>query len=212
MSSSRTRRPQNERKHQDQTRQNRDDRRRRRQYNSYEPVYRSSAYGYEPENRFEDWKYESASRPEEEFEYRRYDSKDKIRSSSPYLQQHGAYGFGQSGLNYSGTDLARGSELDSGRVQFRGRGPKNYKRSDERIREDICERLMDDEFVDPSEIEVEVKDGEVFLKGKVEDRETKFRIERICDSVAGVLDVSNQLRVGRSAKSESEREGRFRIA
>ena len=38
----------------------------------------------------------------------------------------------------------------------RGRGPKGYTRSDERIREDVNDRLSDDPFVDASEIEVMV--------------------------------------------------------
>jgi osmotically-inducible protein OsmY len=32
----------------------------------------------------------------------------------------------------------------------RGRGPKNYQRSEERIREDVCDRLSDDYLIDAS--------------------------------------------------------------
>ena len=40
--------------------------------------------------------------------------------------------------------------------QHQGRGPKGYTRCDDRIREDVNDRLSDDRFVDVSEIEVTV--------------------------------------------------------
>ena len=54
---------------------------------------------------------------------------------------------------------------------FRRRGPKGYKRSDERIQEDVNDRLADDPYVDASDIEVSVSGGEVNLSGTVEDRQ-----------------------------------------
>lgn len=76
-----------------------------------------------------------------------------------------------------------------------GRGPKGYGRSDEFIREDVCERLTQDPWIDASEIEVEVRDGVVTLKGTVDSRQTKRTAEEVIDSVAGIKDVANQLRV-----------------
>ena len=86
---------------------------------------------------------------------------------------------------------------DNDRTSHRGRGPKNYSRSDERIREDVCERLTMDHDVDASEIEVNVADGVVTLSGTVNERHAKRIAEDICESVAGVKDVLNQLRVNR---------------
>jgi hypothetical protein len=83
---------------------------------------------------------------------------------------------------------------------FRGRGPRGYSRSDERIREEICERLMDED-IDVSEVEVSVTKGEVTLSGSVSDRWTKREAENIAEQVTGVKDVSNQIRV----RSETER-------
>ncbi|HEY1342642.1 MAG TPA: BON domain-containing protein, partial [Bryobacteraceae bacterium] len=51
-----------------------------------------------------------------------------------------------------------------------GRGPKNYRRNDERIREDVCVRLTDHPEIDASEIEVRVDDGEVTLSETVDSR------------------------------------------
>jgi hypothetical protein len=84
-----------------------------------------------------------------------------------------------------------------GKVRRLVRNPKNYKRSDERIREDICDRLSVSAEVDPSEIEVSVSAGEVTLMGYVADRQMKFAAEDITDDVPGVHEIHNQLRVTR---------------
>lgn len=80
---------------------------------------------------------------------------------------------------------------------YGGRGPKNWARSDERIREDVCECLTYHPNVDASEIDVIVKDGEVTLAGTVHDRGSKRLAEDIVEDVRGVKDVHNQLRVVR---------------
>lgn len=82
-------------------------------------------------------------------------------------------------------------------AQFAGRGPKGYRRSDERIREDVCDRLCDNPYVDASEIEVNVRNGEVTLSGNAHSREDKRQSEEIAESVSGVVDVQNNLRVTR---------------
>ena len=89
-----------------------------------------------------------------------------------------------------------GRDNDRG-TSYRGRGPKNYQRSDERIREDVCERLSMDHDVDASEIEVTVQDGVVTLDGSINDRHAKRLAEDICESVSGVKDVQNNVRVTR---------------
>lgn len=85
---------------------------------------------------------------------------------------------------------------------FAGKGPKGYTRSDERVREDVCDRLSDDDEVDASDITVTVKDGEVTLEGTVETRQAKHRAEDIADSVSGVRDVHNRLRTRRGLIQE----------
>jgi osmotically-inducible protein OsmY len=90
-----------------------------------------------------------------------------------------------------------GSDLDRPRPSYRGRGPKGYQRPDERIREDVCERLSYDDYVDASEIEVVVSAGLVTLTGSVDERSAKRRAEDIAESVTGVREVENQIRVNR---------------
>jgi hypothetical protein len=90
----------------------------------------------------------------------------------------------------------------------RRRGPKGYTRSDDRIKEDICEQLMQSAHIDASEITIEVQSGRVMLEGTVPERRMKHAIEDLADSVAGVSDVENKIRVNQSGNSQaSQRSG-----
>ena len=81
---------------------------------------------------------------------------------------------------------------------FRGRGPKGYRRSDERIREDVNDRLTEHAYLDASDIDVSVKEGEVTLSGKVFDRTDKRLAEDVAESVTGVKNVQNNLRTDKN--------------
>jgi osmotically-inducible protein OsmY len=81
------------------------------------------------------------------------------------------------------------------RMDHTGRGPANYTRSDERIREDINDKLTDDWAVDASNITVSVNNGEVTLDGTVSTRLQKRRAEDCAEDVSGVKNVQNNLRV-----------------
>lgn len=88
---------------------------------------------------------------------------------------------------------------EQARPSFRGRGPRGYVRSDERLKELICERLTEDPLVDASDISVEVSNGEVTLTGTVENRMMKWRAEDLAEvSTNGAL-VHNRLRVRRKS-------------
>ena len=88
---------------------------------------------------------------------------------------------------------------ESSRPHFVGRGPKGYQRSDDRIREEVCDCMTEDPMLDASEIEVAVRQGEVTLCGSVTSREQKRRAEDVAERISGVRDVTNQLRVTRDA-------------
>lgn len=76
-----------------------------------------------------------------------------------------------------------------------GKGPKGYRRSDERIREEVCEMLTENPEIDASEMEVEVHQGMVTLTGSVESRRMKRMTEDLAERIAGVRDVRNELRI-----------------
>lgn len=82
-----------------------------------------------------------------------------------------------------------------------GVGPKNYKRSDERIKEDLCEMFSANPWLDASNTEVEVKQGVVTLTGTVGDRRARQLMEDIADDVPGVKDVECQIKLETKTKA-----------
>jgi osmotically-inducible protein OsmY len=201
-----------------------------------EPYYRSQSgerrYGYgrggyygEPYRRGHRGR--SSSEPYGAYDYGRYEYADRTRE--PYYQRghegeyrepyyRGGYGRGEERgfferagdeiKSWFGDDEAerrrRADEMRKG--MYAGRGPRGYRRSDERIREDINDYLTDDWYVDASDVEVTVNNGMVTLTGRVDNRDEKRRAEDIAECVSGVSDVSNQLRVERNIPITTEPE------
>ncbi|HEY8272338.1 MAG TPA: BON domain-containing protein [Pseudobdellovibrionaceae bacterium] len=113
----------------------------------------------------------------------------------------GSYGSQQ------GVSSQRGSRSEA-QGRYAGRGPKGYTRSDERIKEEISEALTRDHEVDASDIEIEVKDGEVTLTGFVPERKMKHSAEDLIEKCMGVKDITNNLRIQKEegrGEAESER-------
>ena len=80
---------------------------------------------------------------------------------------------------------------------FRGLGPASYQRPDERIRDDVYERLTDSHIIDAREILVEVHQGNVTLSGTVHERRMRYAAEDLVANVMGVANINNQLKVER---------------
>jgi osmotically-inducible protein OsmY len=78
---------------------------------------------------------------------------------------------------------------------YAGRGPKGYKRSDERIKEDVSDLILRHDEIDGSDLEVEVASGEVTLNGTVPNRRMKRAVEDLIERVLKVPDIHNRLRV-----------------
>jgi osmotically-inducible protein OsmY len=116
------------------------------------------------------------------------------RSREDYWTPHRGYG----DTSYTTADPYVASQWGtrpSGYGQYVGRGPRGYRRGDERIREDVCDRLTDDPRIDASDIDIQVKEGEVTLAGSVRTREEKRFTEDLIERVSGVRDVNNNLKV-----------------
>jgi len=125
-----------------------------------------------------------------------------------YRQFSGGRETGQFGgeRGFGGTSLSSGRGIGN-RGQFFGKGPKGYKRSDERIREELSERLSEG-FIDASDIEINVANGEITLTGTVTERRAKHIVEEIAENLQGVQEVHNQLRVKREKDEEETRPGK----
>jgi len=64
----------------------------------------------------------------------------------------------------------------------RTRCPKGYRRSDERIQEEINDRLTEHGDIDATEIMVKVNGGVATLTGTVDDRNAKRLAEDLAES------------------------------
>jgi hypothetical protein len=118
------------------------------------------------------------------------DFEDRARDAGEFFRRTG-----RRVANWFSDVAGEGSEM--GRDEDRGArglGPKGYKRSDERISDEVHQRLTDDPWLDASDIGVAVSGGEVTLTGSVANREAKHRAERLVEDLSGVTHVQNNLR------------------
>ncbi|MBX2996450.1 MAG: BON domain-containing protein [Bdellovibrionaceae bacterium] len=132
------------------------------------------------------------------------------RSVSSYDRDRDRMGLSESLSDRLSPRQGYGSDQTWGRDQGRhyGKGPKGYRRSDDRLKEEISDALSRDSHIDASEIEVSIESGVVTLRGTVEDRRTKRLAEDCAAHIEGVSDVRNELRVesseNRSADSSTK--------
>lgn len=78
-----------------------------------------------------------------------------------------------------------------------GRGGPKGDKSDEIIRDELCEQLTLDPYIDASDVIIKVKDGKVMLSGTVPDKWMKYSAEEVAENVYGVNEVNNNIRVAR---------------
>jgi osmotically-inducible protein OsmY len=79
--------------------------------------------------------------------------------------------------------------------RFTRRSPRDYRRADASIREEINECLTRDGEIDAGRIQVSVDNGEVTLSGTVGAREERRLAEAVAQACLGVKGVRNKLRV-----------------
>lgn len=128
-----------------------------------------------------------------------YDRGEYRYERDEYLQARGGLpGFKPSARSGSGYIYNGMSGRDQTGVDHTGRGPKGWKRSDERICDDVSEILERHPGIDASEIEVSVKEGIVTLAGSVDHRRSKRLVEDAIDHVSGIKDIRNELNVNQS--------------
>lgn len=120
---------------------------------------------------------------------------DRDRRREPFTRRSIAYGAGD-------VYDERGWELKPG--PFTGLGPRNYRRSDESILEDVSERLSLHGRLDASNITVEVVNGEVTLSGTVGGRWAKREAGMTAEAVRGVLDVHNRLKIRETRRTGTD--------
>jgi hypothetical protein len=136
---------------------------------------------------------------EEENFGERYGNNYGYGREGQHVEDVGADNFGHNTRRNEYVDRYRRptyTELDLPEQEtFEGIGPKGYRRSDRRIEEDIYERLTRHGGLDARAIEIEIDDGDVILKGSVNNRQAKRIAEDVVYEVQGVRDVRNELRL-----------------
>jgi hypothetical protein len=106
------------------------------------------------------------------------------------------YGLGDS-YRQRGEGHPREEWSEEERGPMAGLGPRGWQRSDERIGEDINDRLTHHGWIDATEVEVEVQDRVVTLRGTVGSKREKRLAEDIAEGVSGIHDIHNELKVSR---------------
>ena len=71
------------------------------------------------------------------------------------------------------------------------------RRPDNALASELQEILTKDPELDATEIEVQVEDGAVTLRGTVDSSDARLLAEELIESVAGVREVHNSLKVAR---------------
>lgn len=155
-------------------------------YSRYRPDQEQISYGRPLESDFSRRSF-SGYEDEDEQDFRTHYNRSYDETRRPHSDR-------DLGHDYS----PAGNEPSYRSPNFTGRGPKGYKRSDERIMETVSEQLTHDPHVDASEIEVQVRDGIVTLSGHVDSRRSKRHAEDIIEHLPGVIDVHNRIEIDQS--------------
>ncbi len=103
--------------------------------------------------------------------------------------------YGSGAEYYSITGMYDNPLLQKKSKSHRGKAPKGYMRTDDRIRDEVCEQLTRHPLIDASRMEVHVEKGEVTFTGEILDRRMKFLAEDIAEHVSGVKEIHNRLRL-----------------
>ena len=129
---------------------------------------------------------------------------------------HAQSGHGRGGVAFGGHQRDSLRSLGPRAESHRGRGPRDYVRPDDRIVDDVVDRLTDAPHIDASEILVMVENGVVTLTGNAPDRDMKREAENLAAEASGVRDVHNRIRVDDGSASagrpgEAVRSGRDQL-
>lgn len=72
---------------------------------------------------------------------------------------------------------------------------QNNQRTDKEIGDEVSVALSENSDIDASEISVEVVDGNVFLRGQIDNRSAKKMAEESIGNISGIKDIFNELAI-----------------
>ncbi len=179
---------------------------------SYDQEFGKSQYGGQQYSGGQSGQYRNDEPEYGEYSGRSYsgDRGSQMSSGRDYGSSSGSFG-GSYGSSQRTSSQGYGGQgnYGSGSSGPRERsGPKGYERSDERIKDELVDRLMQDDSIDIKDVECDVQGGKVTLSGTVDCRHAKHTIENIADSVWGVKDITNNIRVVRNDSDQMNSESK----
>lgn len=126
-----------------------------------------------------------------------------VRSNEPerdYFFEHNASEEGDASQASAASEAERSASpaltpIHVKKESFKGRGPRNYRPSDDRIGERLCEVLTDHPDVDASELTLHVECGIVKLRGSLRDEAMKDRVLAAIQDTHGVVGVVDQVQI-----------------
>ena len=119
------------------------------------------------------------------------------RSTGAASGASGREDLGSAGENAWGEERFRGERREEQGRRQTNSGPRSRRKSDESLRQEIREILIADPELEATDIEVEVEGGAVTLRGGVIDSDARLLAEELVESLTGVREVHNRLRVER---------------
>lgn len=134
---------------------------------------------------------------------RDYETYGGARGYGGYNREYG-YGRGGYDIDFGEEPSYTTTEIWYMPGPYTGMGPQGYTRSDERIREDIYDRLTQHGQLDARNIQVDVNHGEVVLRGHVDSRRAKRMAEDTVETVMGVTNVRNEIKIQQQSEMEME--------
>lgn len=142
-----------------------------------------------------------------EYDGSRYSSSDQVRRGVGWRDEMGR----EVGEFFDDDYAEQRSDWNERRMRdirrsMRGRGPSPVISDDERVRDQICRRMSDDDDLDAEDVRIHVHHGQVTLDGVVEDASERRHAERCAQSVRGVRRIRNHLR---TREDEHRRQGEY---
>jgi len=107
------------------------------------------------------------------------------------VHDNSEYGLGQASTPWLQREE---SSMDKQKKKY-GKSAKEFGRSDLRILEGVRQLLEEQDDVNPSSLDVSVKDGVVSLQGYIKSRQAKNRVESLVNEMLGVKEVIDSIRI-----------------
>jgi BON domain len=123
----------------------------------------------------------------------RYSNDPRSEEDSNFFDKYSSTGDGQFSIDESfplDSEVSADRHYDNSLVTE----PKNLRKSDNVIYEEICELFMQTPKIDATEVDVSVQDGDVTLKGFVDNSAVKALAETLSQQIPGVHGVFNKLK------------------